>query len=564
MGKKGIVLALSLVLMMILFILTGVYFTGLMTEKRGADTEKYVIQALGLTEAGGNHAYAELRKRVRIDLKDRVDDIRLASVFAPYVTNNDSLGLLRDYAYPTGQPQFNIAGGKATLSVATLNLNTAVQGTYAATLTVEPDGNPSSPSSEVYVFPYKFMIESQGQVTQTTPSIQRTTRLVQGNFALTVRRDNFAKFALFTAHHRLPSGTTVWFTANTNFTGPVHTNERFSFANNPSGHFTEDVSQHENRARFYNNGWSVLIDSDHNGVLDVPSFDMTFQRGFDIINLESSITQTDLKNEALGGTSEPGSNGIYVPNDGTNVIGGVYIRGNQGLHSDDAQISMATAADGPVYTIVQGATTKIVTVNLATNQTTVETSGGGAETYQGIPDGVGNEGLLIYANDDIQSLSGTVQQASALTVSAERDIIITNNIHYQNYNAGPPPNATGYNNVLGILSWGGDVRIGTSAPNNVAIHGVVMAPHGIFKVDNHDQGAPRGVATLMGGAITDFYGAFGTFSGSTPTHGYGRNFVYDDRMLNGMAPPYFPYMDNFNSFDDGGLDNKLIWQDKGV
>ncbi|MFA6217359.1 MAG: DUF4900 domain-containing protein [Candidatus Omnitrophota bacterium] len=562
MNKKGVVLIISMVIMAVLLVLTGVYFTGLMTEKRATDRQEFVLQALNLAEAGANHGLSELRERIRTDLKSKVATVHLASVFSGYVTTVNPLGLLRDYAYAAGDTQFSVAAGKATLTLASPSLDTAVAGNYTATITIEANGAPTNPSGEVYLFPYKFSIESIGSVTRTTPNTSKTTRLVQGTFSITTRRDTFAKFALFTSHHGTPSGTTVWFTANTNFTGPVHTNERFSFANNPSAHFTEDVAQHQNTARYYNNGWSTLLDSDHNAAIDVPVFEKTFERGYDIITLTSSITQTDLKNQALGGIAEPG-NGISVPNDGTNVLGGIYIRGNQGNHSDDPQITMGTTVDGPVYTILRDGVTKIVTVNYTTNQTTVQTVSGSTDTYQGIPDGLGNEGILIYTNDDVGSLSGVVQQASNVTVSAERDIVIGGNLTYQQYSASPL-NADGYTNVLGILSWGGDVRVGTSAPDDVQIHGVVMAPHGVFRVDDYNQDSPRGVATLLGGAITDFYGAFGTFSGSTPTHGYGRNFVYDDRMMHGTTPPYFPYLSNFVSFDDGKLDQKLVWQDKGV
>lgn len=560
-NEKGVVLIVSLVVIMVTLVLTGVFFSSLLTEKKATDMQKTVSQALVLSEAGANHGLAELRERIRSDtdlesLERNVSLEQDEAVFLGYVSAQNSLGLLGDYA------GFEIEGNTARISVSTLdNLNTGIEGGYTANIIVEEDGNPSNPSGEIFIFPYRFTIEAQGQI--TTPDVQRDIRLLQGSFTVTVRRDTFARFALFTAHHRMESGQTVWFTGNTNFTGPVHTNERFSFANNPSGHFTEETTQHETRARFYNDGWPRLLDADSNPPDDVPTFEEGFERGADIINLVSSITQTELRRQALGGTSEPGSNGIYVPNDGVNVIGGIYIRGNQGVHSDDPIINMGLDGNNnPVYTITRASTTSTITVDYTNNQTTVQ-AGGAPVTYQGIPDGIDNEGILIYANDDIGSFSGTVQGATQITVSSERDIVVTNHVLYQNFNPSPL-NAEGYTNVLGILSWGGDVRIGTTAPDNINIHGVVMAPHGVFSVDNYNVGSPRGTATLLGGVISDFYGAFGTFSGTTQRTGYGRNFVYDPRMLEGIAPPYFPYMSNFTCFDDGGLDNKLVWQDQGV
>jgi len=565
-SEKGVALAAVLMGVAVLLVLASIFFSSLLSQKTSVDVQKYAIQSLALAEGGAAQARAELKKRVSVDLKGRVEDDTqhwTSATFSAYVTGNNSLGFLRDFAYPSGGTQFTVSGDSATLTVAAPDLNTAISGNYTATLTVSPNGNPTNPDTDVFVFPYRYTISSRGDVSAVNPPVRKTIRLWQGQFTLTILRANFAKFALFTSHHMTPSGTTVWFTENTNFTGPVSTNERFSFANNPSGHFTNEVTQHENKARFYNNGASILLDADANGTRDVPIFDEGFTRGYSLINLPSSVTQNDLKTQALGTMSNPGSNGIYVPESGGTLTGGILIKG-------DASGTMSVdASNNAVYTITQGSTTKNITVNRTANQTTVETVGSGTVTYTGLPDGVGNEGTLIYSLDDITSFSGTVQKDTSVTVSAERDIVISNNVRYEKYTASPlsginPDTGTAADNMLGIIAWGGDVRIGTSAPNNVEIHGIIMAPHGEFTVDNYDSGAPRGTATLLGGVITDFYGAFGQFSGTTPIHGYGRNFVYDPRVLNGKTPPYFPYLSGFTAQDDQHLDDKLIWEGEGV
>lgn len=560
MNKKGVILITVFIFMAVMLILVSAYFSGLFTEKKSVNTEKFVIQALNLAEAGANHGLAELRERIRSDLNANAQLITSSAVFQTYITNEDSLGFLRDFAFSAGKAQFNIADNSANISVssadANINLNTGVQGNYTAVISVTSNGLPTKdPSGQIYYFSYDFSIDATGLITASNSNVQKNVSFNSGNFRVTVRRDNFSKFALFTSHHSTPSGTTVWFTSNTNFTGPVSTNTRFSFANNPSGHFTENVTQHETKARFYNSGSPVLLNADFNAIQDVPVFDKGFERSYDLINLPSSLSQADLKDEALGTLSEPGANGIYVPNNGAALTGGIYVKGNASVNMN------VNGDDNPVYTVTQGSTTKTITVDYANNQTVVQ-EGASTQTYQGLPDGVGNEGVILYAKGNINSFAGTVQKDSKVTISSERDIVITNNVQYQQYNAGSPLNASGYANVLGILSWGGDVRIGTAAPNDVSVHGVVMAPHGKFSVDNYNSGSPRGIATLLGGAITDFYGAFGTFSGTSQVSGYGRNFVYDGRMLEGVAPPYFPYMSNFTSFDDNNLDNKLLWQEK--
>lgn len=572
--KKGVVMLITLMVMAVLLILTGVYFTTLLTEKRSADSESKVMQALSFAEAGAYHALAELRRRIRSDLSARVQAITQASTVQAYITANNSLSFLRDYAYAAGDPQFTLANNTASLSLAALAIavNTTIPGNYTCRIDIQENGPPVNSSAEVFTFPFKFQLEADGNVSapwynassqlQNT-LIHRRVRLGQGTFNVTVRRDTFSKYALFTFHHRTQSGTTVWFTGSTNFTGPVHTNERFSFANNPSAHFTQDVTQYNQTARFYNNGSSILLNAASNPPRDVPIFDTTFTRGSDMITMNTTITQADVKAQALGTLSEPGSNGIYIPNDGSAATGGIYVRGNCVITTS---VGSGNSAN---YTITQGAVTNNITVDYANNRTIVAV-GGNQTVYNGLPDGMDDEGTLIYAKDNITGFNGTIQRNSAVTVTSERDMVVTSNVLYEQYNAGPPVNATGYSNILSMLSWGGNVRIGTAAPDNITICGVVMAPNGVFTVDNYDQGVPRGTATLLGGVITDYYGAFGQFSGVTQIHGYGRNFVYDARMLSGMSPPYFPYLNRFNSTvgSDGNgvedLNKPLTWQDEGA
>lgn len=557
-NKKGVVLIVSIMILTVLLVLTTAFFSRVLTERRSVDSDKFVYQALSLAEAGVNHGLADLKKRIRIDLKSRVENSGSASTFASYVSNDDALGFIRDFAYASGETQFSCEGSQALLIVSSPTFNSGISGSYTTTITLSRSSTPTNPSANVYVFSYNYSIESTGVVTEITPAITKKVTLSGGNFSITVRRDNFAKFALFTSHHMTPSGVTVWFTEDTNFTGPVSTNDRLSFANNPSAHFTEEVTQHQKKARFYNDGWTELLDADYNGTKDVPVFDQSFQRGYEQINLESSLQQTDLRDEALGSMSEPGTSGVYVPNNGGAVTGGIYIRGDSSV-----ALGVESGTGNAVYTIVQGSTTNTITVDYTNNQTTVQ-SGATTNTYTGIPDGVSDEGVLIYSKNDITSFSGTVQKQSNMTVASEKDVVITGNVKYEEYDSSPTLNADNYDNLLGIISWGQDVRIGSSAPDNVEIHGVIMAPHGVFTVDDYKLGSPRGTATLLGGVITEFYGPFGTFSGASAVSGYGRNFVYDARMLQGKVPPYFPYMSNFSSFEDGGLDRQMVWTDEGV
>jgi hypothetical protein len=272
------------------------------------------------------------------------------------------------------------------------------------------------------------------------------------------------------------------------------------------------------------------------------------------ISLPTSTEADDQRRAALGlNPNQPipnYSNGIYVPTQGTSVKGGIYIVG-------DSTVSMSTDVnDNAVYSITQGGTTKNITVDFTNNQTTVETVGVSTDTYSGTLNGV-----IFDYNGSVTSLGGTVQRDSQVTIAASNDVVIQDHIRYEDYSiVDGLPTAEGTTNVLGIVAWNGDVRIGTSAPDNVEIHSTIMAPNGVFTVDNYDDRnvGYRGQATLLGGIITDFYGAFGLFSRySGPLSGYGRNFIYDQRMLQGLASPYFPTLQNFIAISD--LGNPPTW-----
>lgn len=432
--------------------------------------------------------------------------------------------------------------------------------TYSLIITEKED--PHTSGSDAWDFPFNYRIEA----TSTSGSVVSNVILL-GDFTVQVLKDNFAKFALFTNTQTMPSGTNVWFTDKTNFAGPVHTNDRFNFALNPSGTFEEVVTQHQQTARFYNGGANVLYDGNSYGTSDVPIFNDTFTRNVGSITLSAATQQSDMVTQAQGsGGGSFSSSGIYVPAQGSDLSGGIYVNG-------DSTVNITVdASNNAVYTITQGSTTKKITVNQSAGSTTVENlSTGAVSNYNGLPDGIDNAGTLIYVNGNITGLQGTVQADTQVTVASSDDMVISNHVQYSSYTPAVgtpgtvgyvPPNADGATNMLGLVSWGGDVRVGTSAPNNVNVHGTVLAENGIFAVDSYNNYVVRGTATLLGGAITNNYGAFGLFNGSTgqQVSGYGRNFVYDSRMQNGQAPPYFPTLDTFIAFTNDIAD-KIVWQE---
>jgi len=494
----------------------------------------------------------ELRNRVQRDLVARLRTLSNATDIATLVTNNDPAGLLSTYAYQSGT-SYGSAFTHTSTTEATLTGSyspTGTAGPYSCTTSVlsrQAPTNQGTAISPVYVFRYRYVIAGSA----AEGSLSRQVNL-QGAFSVQIQHDNFARYALFTNQQQNSAGDRVWFTNRTNFSGPVHTNGQFNFALNPGASFTGKVTSVSGTGRYYNGGMGsgLQLNADRNGDVDVPTFGGGFDRGVDSIAMPATTTADRQREAALGlsqgaSTSSYGA-GVHLGTASGAMTGGIYVNGN-------ASISLSAGGNGPTYTIVQGSTTTTISVNTSSGKTSVKVGSGSATSYDGVPNG------MLFVDGQVTSLAGTVEQNTQVTVAATGDVKITNNITYQNYTAGTTPSAEGTSNLMGVMSWSGDVRITSAAPNNVNVHATVMTPNGEFKVDNHDSGAPRGTATILGGVIENTYGAFGTFSGDTPTTGYGRNFVYDTRMGRGIAPPFFPTIGSVTS-SLAGINDRPNWQ----
>jgi Tfp pilus assembly protein PilX len=446
---------------------------------------------------------------------------------------------------------------------------------YNYKITFSEKADPVAVGTDKWDFSYVFRIQSNGDVGSLSSQID-----VMGDFTVRLQKDNFAKFALCTDSQNSPQGNRVWFTSRTNFYGPVHTNDVLNFAFNPGGTFQKLVTQVEARARFYDDGNEVLLNNDHNGVEDVPVFEDGFNRGVLEASMLMGSSENAMIQEATNG-SVYNNNGVYLPatSNGKTLTGGIYVRG-------DCAITMSVnAQDEAVYSIVQSAGRKDITVNAATNKTTVTdytVFPVTVRSYTGTPIGVSKSGSIVYVTGAITDFKGTVQKDTEITVASHGNLVITDDVRYFVYTPGvgvpgtagyipptaenPDPNGPDPDNLLGLVSWAGAVHVASTAPSDIDIHATVMATSannnaGYFQADAWNSGNLKGTATLLGGVITYDYGAFGQFNSQSgqATSGYARNFVYDERMLQGKSPPYYPSLSTFIAFTND-ITDKLVWQ----
>ncbi len=116
------------------------------------------------------------------------------------------------------------------------------EGSHRTTVTLRrrlasPESAPNEPARYIqrmggaggdheYEFYYSYEITSDGRV---NPQARRRIAL-RGDFSIYLRRDTFAKYALFSHVHTGPAGEALWFADMSMYDGPVHTNTEFRFA----------------------------------------------------------------------------------------------------------------------------------------------------------------------------------------------------------------------------------------------------------------------------------------------------------------------------------------------
>jgi len=110
------------------------------------------------------------------------------------------------------------------------------------------------------------------------------------------------------------------------------------------------------------------------------------------------------------------------------------------------------------------------------------------------------------------------------------------------YNLNPLTNSVS-TDMLGIVC-DNDVIVADNGNNNtplngVTIHATILSRSGGLKAENYNTRPVGGTLTLLGGVQQYQRGPVGTFSGGSITHGFQKNYRYDDRLMID-SPPLYP------------------------
>ncbi|TMJ07331.1 MAG: DUF4900 domain-containing protein, partial [Bacillati bacterium ANGP1] len=328
-----------------------------------------------------------------------------------------SLGANASTPSETFQVNWGLASVHLKLQTAGTPTNALGAGSYTASVVLTPNRTPDASCAggpcaihmlgpDHYEIFYTYTVTSQS----SAGTFARRAVTLSGSFSAQLRLHSFAMYALFTDTHTSPSGGGVWFTSNTNFSGPVHTNGEFQFAFFPT--FTDKIESVGAKAWFNNGGSPLeLASTEHvqsGSRIDAPlvppdpnpqaATPANFTLGAPAVPLPSgsynqqgvaiglspgntsqvTTTQIDTAIPELKGTGTV-PNGIYVPVTDSNnncrsdpleaMLGGIYVQGN--LDS----LAMSVTGTTAVYTLIQGSTTTTVTVDRTNNKTTVSSNG---------------------------------------------------------------------------------------------------------------------------------------------------------------------------------------------
>lgn len=422
--------------------------------------------------------------------------------------------------------------------------------------------------NQMYALP--FVMVADGQVGDFRRRI-----VTQGEYQFEVGRRSFARYALFTNSHTSPgSGSKLWFTSDTFFDGPVHTNGNFNFYGRPwfGGPVTSaGINNHGQQGAFVYNGGSGHFreasslegggnypNMDRNGYENRPQFTGGVDWRSDYLALpENAHDQRQLADEnGIRITEEIRTLELYAADIGGNPLAPEsdetaayqYVR---------TEVSRGGSWINEYYRISPSG--RLEHLPYGGNWYTV------TETFNGV----------IYVDDEIERLTGpgrtsssnadtarpAIASFSQLTVVPASGARITGDLVYQDQPCEghlrrdgmtvQRPNCENLDaiNVLGIFSPEGNIEIGhynssslDNAPMNVRIQASLLTSNGVVQVEDYDRGSTRGAVQLLGGIIEQEYGPFFTFNSSTgrPSTGFTRQFTFDPRLSRGLTPPYFP------------------------
>lgn len=499
---------------------------------------------------------------------------------------------------------FKPTGSSATVTVKIYFTNTACSGTSGASslpaktnlpegrfVSGSPKGSPSAgqtnagqtSAGQTYALPFVMVSEAkQGDYKRNI--------VLQGEFQFQVGRRSFASYAYFT-NRRTVNGNPVYFSNNDMVDGPVHSNEYLRYYGTPwfgskvtvAGCVTPtktDCGSNKKPGDYFNGTTLLPVTSntdtaytaycntkDQNGN---PTPCPTFEGGAAFDANYIKLPPNNFSQKAVAQSS-----GLYFDKTVQDLKLSILEEAGNTYQLIEVDVcantaNLATPNDLTCATPVTRRTFRFGETETAGQGFALEekTASGTWQPYQtnGVQNyfkgviftdgGIANLGGPVRVGDETNPDNAPAALASfaQMTVVSSGKIQITRDLKY----ADPPctgktvRTATGVErancnnknakNVLGIYAQDGDVLFGTGNSDtllDLTVHAAVMSGEGRVGTNNWNTVVnQRTFVNVLGGLIGETVAGFYHTSG-----GYQRNVTFDQRLSEGLTPPFFPSND---------------------
>ncbi|NTY00796.1 hypothetical protein [Deinococcus sp. JMULE3] len=469
----------------------------------------------------------------------------------------------------------NMFSGKDGVLVTT---SASTQGTASGTLTTEVRGGLSLQS--VTITPdNKLRVVMQSTPLVSTATLRSGGRIVaqrrysSGGTAtreIVISQPPFSQYQYFVNRRTLPGGGRLVFWDEDTFEGRVHANG--AYGSSAPLFYASTVTR---GPRFLGKYTSTSATLEYSTTAR-PSADTMFQGGYQL-GVASIDLPTNANDQRLATTGiQPGActntstclnsvfgsgaatSGVFyapgtaaTPNSGNSFgqsgTGGIYVKGNVD------NLTLSKNGDFQRIEIVQGSkTTRFQQTD--TNTWQVYENGVLKKTMNGTFNGMlyveGNIGSQSPAGNGGLKGDGTsgadIAATTKMTVAATGDIFIKDDVTYTD-----PISKKDGQNVLGVYSEQGNVKVNGPLNRDITIDGTLMAAatgKGFGTVDyttSRTTGPTTPKINLTGGIIEEQSQGVGQVG--TPGKGYSRNFKWDGRLAEGLAPPFFPTQGSYEA-----------------
>lgn len=573
--QRGAALITSLLVMVIVGGIAALIFSRTLNEMQHSRDDAGIVQTLMLARGGANGAGSLLRGPVRDEVEAIVGNRSNTVSRWSFGSGNDEAPAAASVANALKQVAedlqvkanarfcgqgFEPSSGSATVSVRVYFNDTTVCGSTLPNGVkipngrfVEGQGRSGSGGTALQTYALPFVMVSEAE-----QGSYRRNVVLQGEYRFVVGRNSFARYAYFSNRRKVGS-TSLFFTSGEMVDGPVHSNEYLRYSGTPwfggdvtvAGCVTPTTTacgSSKTPGDYFNSSSNFVSSANiatYCATDDCPSFSGPNGADFaaDFVPMPTNNNAQRDAADAKGLLFTKPLSDLKLWEDSNYQ----YIEAVECANVADP--SDLDRCDAPTTTRQFRYGPDLVLEDL-TNGTTVTSKFNGVIFSDGGINSLG--GPTRSTLTDPASAAPALADFSQITVASTGSVIVTRDLKYatppcsgratQDSSGNVTPascNDLDAQNVLGIYSQEGDVLFGTgdsSTPLDLTVHAVTMSGEGRVGTNNWDNVVNAETELrILGGVIGETVAGFSTSAG-----GYQRNVTYDQRMLNGFAPPHFP------------------------